>query len=109
MWRRLVAALGDPDWADPGSETSLGTAAARRLREPEIDARIAEHTRTKPAAEWMHALQAVDVEAGVVQGFEELLHDPQLASREHFVRLSHSVLTVHGDRQTAGRSATSRK
>jgi formyl-CoA transferase len=39
------------------------------------------------------------VPAGVVQGVRDLLRDPQLASRGHFVRLPHGVLgELYGER-----------
>lgn len=40
----------------------------------------------------METLQARGVEAGVVQDFKDLVEDPQLSHREHFVTLSHPDL-----------------
>ena len=40
----------------------------------------------------MHRLQTAGVAAGVVQNFADLLVDPQLVHRQHWVSISHSNL-----------------
>ena len=57
-----------------------------------MDVRIGEWTRTLDATVLMHRLQGAGVAAGVVQTFPDLLQDPQLAHRDHWVRLVHSNL-----------------
>jgi len=53
---------------------------------------IAAWSRERSAVDLMEDLQARGIEAGVVQGFDALLRDPQLAHRGHFVPLSHDPL-----------------
>ena len=85
-WRALVAALGEPEWARaPG----LACVAGRLAREPELDAQITAFTRPQDALALAERLQAAGVPAGPVQDFADLLDDPQLAHREHFVPLHH--------------------
>jgi crotonobetainyl-CoA:carnitine CoA-transferase CaiB-like acyl-CoA transferase len=88
-WRALRAALGDPPWA---RESGLNTLAGRLARQEELDLRIASWTREREAESLMNELQAAGVEAGVVQDFRDLLGDPQLAHRQHFVRIAHPGL-----------------
>jgi len=85
-WRALVAALGDPEWAHaPG----LARAAGRLAREAELDRQIAAFTSAEDAPALADRLQAAGVPAGPVQDFADLLEDPQLAHRGHFVPLRH--------------------
>lgn len=85
-WRALRTAMGDPDWArEPGY-----TSAEGRLRhEDEIDSKLGEWTRGFEAPALMVKLQALGVEAGVVQTLEDLGEDPQLAHRGHFQEIEH--------------------
>jgi crotonobetainyl-CoA:carnitine CoA-transferase CaiB-like acyl-CoA transferase len=74
-WQALCDAAGRPDLR------SLDL-AARRAREPEIEALLAGWTRQRTPAEAMHALQAVGVPAAAAHGAGDLLVDPHLAARE---------------------------
>jgi len=88
-WPALRGALGDPEWArDPRFDRAEGRLAA----EAEIDERIAAFTREHDGLELAERLQAAGVPAGPVQTFGDLLEDPQLAHRGHFVRLRHAHL-----------------
>jgi benzylsuccinate CoA-transferase BbsF subunit len=88
-WSALVAVLGDPAWA---RDARFAGAAGREAHQEEIDARLAERTRDFGAYTLMQRLQEAGVPAGVVQGFRDLLRDPQLAHRRHFVTLDHAAL-----------------
>ncbi len=89
QWEALRRVMGDPEWArDP----RLASEAGRFKRREELDLRLAEWTAQHDAPALMAELQAAGVEAGVVQTFEDLLGDPQLAHRGHFVRLEHPHL-----------------
>lgn len=88
-WQALVAVLGAPAWA---VEKRLATSAGRLEAVDELDERLAEWTRGAEPFALMHRLQAAGVAAGVVQTFADLLEDPQLADRRHWVRISHSNL-----------------
>ncbi|HKJ23325.1 MAG TPA: CoA transferase, partial [Myxococcota bacterium] len=85
-WHALVGALGDPDWArDP----KLASAEGRLAAEAEIDRRLAAFTSEHDAFTLAESLQAARVPAGPVATFADLLDDPQLAHRGHFVPLRH--------------------
>ena len=90
-WRGLVAAMGDPAWArDPRFSDAVG----REAHQDELDAHLAAWTRQFGAYLLMAHLQEAGVPAGVVQHLDELLKDPQLAHRRHFVHLDHAALGV---------------
>jgi crotonobetainyl-CoA:carnitine CoA-transferase CaiB-like acyl-CoA transferase len=85
-WRRLGRAMGDPPFSrEPRFAGLAGRLAARE----ELDRLLGEWTRGQDAGELMRRLQAEGIEAGVVQSYDDLLHDPQLAHRGHFQRLEH--------------------
>jgi len=95
-WRALVGVLGSPEWArDP----RFASVASRLAHEDVLDEALADATRAHERYALMHALQAAGVEAGVVQDFDDLLADPQLAYRGHWVPLTHVHLgTLQFDR-----------
>jgi crotonobetainyl-CoA:carnitine CoA-transferase CaiB-like acyl-CoA transferase len=86
-WQSLVGEMGTPGWA--GGFASL---EARLADQDALDAHIAEWTQAFPPHELAARLQAAGIEAGVVQSFDDLLADPQLAHRRHWVPLTHSNL-----------------
>jgi benzylsuccinate CoA-transferase BbsF subunit len=88
-WLRLCAALGANELA---ADARFAAVAGRLAHEEALDAALAEHTRAHDAFSLMHRLQTAGVEAGVVQTCDDLLRDPQLAHRGHFVRLAHRHL-----------------
>jgi benzylsuccinate CoA-transferase BbsF subunit len=88
-WRALAGALAVPALA---ADPRFTSAAGRLAHEDALDAAIADATRTQEPWALMTRLQAAGVEAGVVQTCADLLADPQLAHRGHFVRLRHRHL-----------------
>jgi crotonobetainyl-CoA:carnitine CoA-transferase CaiB-like acyl-CoA transferase len=88
-WRALAGAMGSPSWA---ADARLATLAGRLARQDELDAAVAAWTRGLEAYALMEQLQAAGVRAGVVQTFDDLLRDPQLAARGHFRKLRHAHL-----------------
>jgi crotonobetainyl-CoA:carnitine CoA-transferase CaiB-like acyl-CoA transferase len=85
-WQRLVEHLGAPAWAcDP----RFADATGRLAHQDELDECLARWTRDRDRYELMDELQAAGVQAGVVQDSADLLRDPQLAHRGHWVKLSH--------------------
>jgi crotonobetainyl-CoA:carnitine CoA-transferase CaiB-like acyl-CoA transferase len=88
-WRALRALLGDPEWArDPALDALAGRLAARAA----LDARLSEWTSQREPYPLMEELQTAGVPAGVVQRESDLLEDPQLAHRGHWVRAQHAHL-----------------
>jgi crotonobetainyl-CoA:carnitine CoA-transferase CaiB-like acyl-CoA transferase len=85
-WRRLVDAMGTPDWTQ---DTRFATNAARLAYQAELDAHLSDWTRAFDARELAGRLQDAGVQAAPVQTARDLLADPQLAHRGHFVRLRH--------------------
>ena len=90
-WRALVAAMGAPGWA---REPRFATAAGREANQDDLDAHLAAWTRESGAYLLMAQVQEAGGPAGGVQHPDELLQDPQLAHRRHFVPLDHAVLGV---------------
>jgi benzylsuccinate CoA-transferase BbsF subunit len=88
-WNRLASLVGDSELADAAR---FGTVAQRLARRDVIDARLTEFTQAFDAHELMLRLQAAGIAAGVAQTFDDLLADPQLAARGHFVTLRHDLL-----------------
>lgn len=86
QWRALVQEMG-------GSADAARQSTSERLAEADaLDARIADWTREQDAVLLAERLQAAGVPAGPVQTFQDLLDDPQLAQRGHWVPLRHSNL-----------------
>lgn len=88
-WHALVAVMGAPPWTQ---EPRFLSALGREANQAELDRLVGEWTRTDAPYALMAKLQAAGVPAGVVQGFRQLLRDPQLAHRRHFETLDHAAL-----------------
>lgn len=88
-WERFRQALDDPAWA---RDAALASADGRRAREGELDARIADWTRTRTSEEIVAALRAGGLRAASVESVGELFDDPQLAHRELWRRAAHPGL-----------------
>lgn len=84
-WRRLARVASLPT-------DGFATLAARLERVDEIERAIAAWTRQRERDEVARLLQEEGIEAVPVADFRDLLEDPQLAARDHFVELSHPVL-----------------
>jgi benzylsuccinate CoA-transferase BbsF subunit len=88
-WARFREVLGDPTWSRDGS---LGSAEGRRAREAELDAHIAEWTKSRSREEAVSALRARGLSAAPVESVGELFDDPQLAHRGVWRRARHAGL-----------------
>ena len=89
---------------------NLDDATARVAQQPTLDTHIAQFTSNRPAAELEAALQARGVPASMVMNSPELVEDPQLRHRGHFVNLSHheaSATVIESSRFHLSRSQTS--
>jgi benzylsuccinate CoA-transferase BbsF subunit len=85
-WRALCGEMGAPELA---TDTRFGTMNDRLENRDELDERIAAWTGSLAVHDLMLRLQRAGVEAGVVQRFDDLAVDPQLAARGHFEKLEH--------------------
>jgi crotonobetainyl-CoA:carnitine CoA-transferase CaiB-like acyl-CoA transferase len=85
-WRRLRAALGDPEWAASGD---LETVDGRRANRALVDAKLAEFTSRHEPRALMERLQAAGVPAGMVQRSSDHTSDPQLLHRRFFRPMQH--------------------
>ena len=85
-WQRFVRCLGWPD------EERLATAAGRIAARDEIDARVAEWTRTRTPEEAAATLQAAGVSAMPVQNPDDHRADPHLAARGAIVTVEHAEI-----------------
>ena len=83
-WQRLHEAMGSP-----ASSGGLASFEARRAQQEALEAEVARFTRGHEPHALAKRLQQAGVEAAVVQSFDDLLADPQLAHREHWVPLRH--------------------
>lgn len=85
-WQALCAAMASPDLA---ADARFTHASGRRDHADALDAIVAAWTRDREAAAVEEDLQARGVAAHVVQTSRDLVRDPQLAARRHFVTLEH--------------------
>ena len=85
-WEGMCAAMAFPDLA---GDARLATSSGRLRHGDELDRRIAEWTKTRDAEAIERVLQARGVPASVLQNSTELVRDPQLVHRGHFVELEH--------------------
>jgi benzylsuccinate CoA-transferase BbsF subunit len=91
-WQRFRRAIGDPQWA---ADARYATTAGRLAHVDELEGQVATWTRQRTAEDVMRLLQSGGVDAGVVQNFEDLSNDPQLAHRGHFREVEHAVIGKH--------------
>jgi crotonobetainyl-CoA:carnitine CoA-transferase CaiB-like acyl-CoA transferase len=84
-WARLAAVIGVEDPA-------LATLDARLRRVDEVEAAVARWTAGRAAEEVVDTLQGLGIEAVPVQDFGDVVADPQLGARGHFVTLTHPAM-----------------
>jgi crotonobetainyl-CoA:carnitine CoA-transferase CaiB-like acyl-CoA transferase len=92
-----IAVWDDAEWAALTEHAGiqapeLAKLEARLARVDEVEARVSAWTRTRTRQEVTDALQTLGIEAVPVQDFADLMDDPQLAARGHFVSLEHPAL-----------------
>ncbi|MDE2987762.1 MAG: CoA transferase [Chloroflexota bacterium] len=97
-----IAVASDEQWA--GLAELLGADGSlsfdqRRQAQPEIDAALSEWTSSLSAAEVEETLQRAGISAHRLATTEDAANDPQLAHRNHFRRLPHSL---HGETVVEG-------
>jgi len=86
QFARFCEVLGEPQLAsDPRYATNQARVAHRDLLVPYLQQRL----RTRPAAEWLAALEAVAVPANPVNRIDQVFDDPQVRARGLRVSLAH--------------------
>jgi crotonobetainyl-CoA:carnitine CoA-transferase CaiB-like acyl-CoA transferase len=97
-WEMLAGLIGDESlFSDP----RFSTLEARKANEDALEAVIAAWTAGQDGLALQQTLQDHNVPAHVVQNSPEMMADPQLAHRGHFVELPHDIhgkTTVEGSR-----------
>jgi crotonobetainyl-CoA:carnitine CoA-transferase CaiB-like acyl-CoA transferase len=91
-WDALCRVMGHPAWTQ---EERFATMLGRKAHEDELDARLTAWTQAWDATALMHTLQHAGVPAGVVHANKDLLADPQLQHRQHFVYMEHPEVGRH--------------
>lgn len=94
-WIQLCEVLGVPEWT---VDARFAEAGSRWQNRQALDAAVAQATAGRDGYALMHALQRAGVAAGVVQDACDVLRDPQLDARGHWVYLEHPEMgrTVYG-------------
>jgi len=92
QWRALTLLMEDKELI--GSDR-FSTFEARKKNENELDERVARWTADYDNRHLMDILQSKGIPAGAVLNAEGTHIDPQLACRNHFWKLNHSVIGPH--------------
>ncbi len=92
-----IACWGDEEWrrlaAIVGIDTRVFDNVEDRLRRAsELEASITSWTAVRDRDEIAELLQAAGIEAVPVQDFVDVLADPQLSFRKHFVEMEHPLI-----------------
>lgn len=88
QFARLCEVLGQPGWAqDPRFAANVARVRNRNALMPMIE----EVTATRPAGEWIAALEAVSVPCGPVNTLSEVFSDPQTLARDMRISLPHDM------------------
>jgi crotonobetainyl-CoA:carnitine CoA-transferase CaiB-like acyl-CoA transferase len=92
-----IACWTDDEWAHLSEivgfdDPSLATLTARLERVDDVEAAVEAWTATRTREEVAHLLQPAGIEAVPVWDFGDVHDDQQVASREHFVRLTHPFM-----------------
>ncbi|EWT07302.1 CoA-transferase [Intrasporangium chromatireducens Q5-1] len=87
MWQRFCRVVGLEDLsADPALRDNAG----RRDHRARITAAVSARLVTRPAAEWLADLAAVEVPAAAVQSLSEVVTDPQVTARGSLMPVPYS-------------------
>jgi crotonobetainyl-CoA:carnitine CoA-transferase CaiB-like acyl-CoA transferase len=88
-WQAFCQVLGRPEWVN---DPRFASFEQRKQNEDELEELISEWTIQLRPEEVMAELQKAGVKAGLVEGPDDLLKDPQLNYRNHFVTVKHAEL-----------------
>jgi glutaryl-CoA transferase len=79
QWRRVCAALGEPERAD---DARWAANPGRVLHRPEVIGWLAQRLAGAPRAHWLERFRAARVPAGAVREVHEVVRDPALVARD---------------------------
>jgi formyl-CoA transferase len=74
LWERFVKAIG---WEQALSNPDWKTGGLRSKNRADLNARIAEITRTRPSAYWLRTINAAGVPCGPINNIREVFEEPQ--------------------------------
>ena len=95
----VIAVIGDAFWPplldvmdiDALRDPRFDKAPDRLREKAFIEGLIADRLKTRPAAEWIEALEAARIPCARVNNFAQALSDPQVRHRNMFVELEHPL------------------
>jgi benzylsuccinate CoA-transferase BbsF subunit len=85
-WNRFCEALDRPSWT---GRAEFATLRGRKEHEAELNARIAEWTRSRRAEDVVAIVQKAGIASGPVKKASEIYGDPQLKERGFFWKMDH--------------------
>jgi crotonobetainyl-CoA:carnitine CoA-transferase CaiB-like acyl-CoA transferase len=89
-WRRLLEAMGNPEW---GGDARFASQDDRFAHQDDLDGHLSAWTAGQDPHDIMHHLQAHGVRAGAVQNPEDLNEvDEEVAARGTFFEMDHPVI-----------------
>ena len=91
-WKRLVQAMGNPEWAQ--EERFAGLPGRLRHRQ-DLDRHLAAWTASRSPHEVMALLQGAGVAAAAVQNSQDLHDDPHLRARDMLVEVPHPTMPAY--------------
>ena len=91
-WKAFSKVIGEPDWT---KEPKFLTLIGRKENEDELNRLVGEWTINHSAEEVMAWMQEAGVLAGVLENCQDLVQDPQMMHRGHFVTMDHAVIGPH--------------
>jgi crotonobetainyl-CoA:carnitine CoA-transferase CaiB-like acyl-CoA transferase len=86
-WRAFTKLVGCPDLLD--TDPRFATQETRTQHAEAVGAFLAGHLATRSNADWLAALQAIDIPACKVNAIEDLMTDPHLAAVGFFEQVEH--------------------
>jgi formyl-CoA transferase/CoA:oxalate CoA-transferase len=89
QWRKLVDALGRPEWM---SDPRYADVLKRRANRDDLTRAIEEALRERDVADWVERINAAGVPCGPVLDIAQVFADPQVLAREMLVELPHPEL-----------------
>ncbi|GGT16981.1 CaiB/BaiF CoA transferase family protein [Nonomuraea spiralis] len=89
FWQRLAAAVGHPEWAEPGSP--YATFGGRRDHAEELLPPLEKIFRSRTAGQWLAVLAPAGVPCGPINSVEQALAEPHTAARDLVVETEHPV------------------